>query len=113
MRVYPLLWVAPTLLAGVCVAGALVRLATPYHTQRAETLDALTVYDKKALASVMGEFRGSVAGYLWAKTDEYTHGGVRMRPMTEREKQHGAAHAARSADGLDTHHDETGVIPEP
>lgn len=95
------------------VSGALVRVATPYHTQRAETLDALTVYDKKAMASVMGEFRGSVASYLWAKTDEYTHGGVRIRPMTEREKHHGTTHAASSADGLHDHHDETGVIPEP
>jgi len=54
----------------LAVGGALARIATPYHTQRAETLDALPVYDKKALASVMGEFRGSVASYLWAKTDE-------------------------------------------
>ncbi len=98
---------------GAVASGVLIRLATPYHTQRAETLDALTIYDKKAMASVMGEFRGSIAGYLWAKTDEYTHGGVRLRPMTEREKQHGTAHEARSADGMDTHHDETCVIPEP
>jgi hypothetical protein len=33
--------------------------------------------------------------------------------MTEREKHHGTAHAASSADGLHDHHDETGVIPEP
>ncbi|GIV07425.1 MAG: hypothetical protein KatS3mg017_0627 [Fimbriimonadales bacterium] len=95
------------------LGGALVRLATPYHAQRAETLDALTVYDKKAMASVVGEFRGSVAGYLWAKTDEYTHGGVRMRPMTEREKLYGTAHAASSADGLHDHQHETSIIPEP
>ncbi|MDM7460044.1 MAG: hypothetical protein P3X24_000100 [bacterium] len=56
--------------ASFVLGGVLVRLATPYHTQRAETLDALTIYDKKAMASVMGEFRGNVAGYLWAKTDE-------------------------------------------
>ena len=98
---------------GAIASGVLIRLATPYHTQRAETLDALTIYDKKAMASVMGEFRGSIAAYLWAKTDEYTHGGVRLRPMTEREKRLGTAHAAHSADGLHTHHDETGVIPEP
>ncbi|MCX7993424.1 MAG: hypothetical protein N2651_07115 [Fimbriimonadales bacterium] len=94
-------------------SGVFIRLATPYHAQRAETLDALAVYDKKAMASVAGEFRGSLAGYLWAKTDEYTHGGVRLRPMTEREKQQGTAHAACSADELHDHHDETGVIPEP
>ncbi|MDW8107616.1 MAG: hypothetical protein RMK45_09070 [Armatimonadota bacterium] len=101
------------LLTAAAVSGWLVRLATPYHAQRAETLDVLTVYDKKALASVMGEFRGSLAAYLWAKTDEYAHGGVRLRPMTEREKREGRAHAASSADGLHTHIDETGVIPEP
>jgi len=95
------------------VSGTLVRLAMPYHTQRAETLDVLAIYDKKAMTSVFGEFRGSFALYLWAKTDEYTHGGVRLRPMTEREKRSGNVHAASSADGLHTHTDETGVIPEP
>lgn len=95
------------------VSGTLVRLAVPYHTQRAETLDVLAIYDKKAMTSVFGEFRGSFALYLWAKTDEYTHGGVRLRPMTEREKRLGNVHAASSADGLHTHTDETGVIPEP
>jgi len=95
------------------VGGMMVRLSIPILTQRAETLDAIQLYDREALASVMGEFRGSVAGYLWMKTDEYTHGGVRLRPMTEREKHTGSAHQASSADGLHNHQDETGVIPEP
>jgi len=112
MKASPLIGAAICALCAVG-SGVLVRVATPYHTQRAETLDALTIYDKKALVSVMGEFQSSVAGYLWAKTDEYTHGGVRLRPMTEREQRLGTAHAARSADGLHEHHNETGVIPEP
>lgn len=95
------------------LAGTLVRLSVPVLTERAETLDAITLYDRDALVSVMGEFRGSVAGYLWLKTDEYTHGGVRLRPMTEREKQSETVHRASSADGLHDHTDETGVIPEP
>lgn len=108
---------AVLLISGLCVsgvlAGACVRLVLPIHTQRAETLDAITLYDRSAMVSVMGEFRGSLAGYLWLKTDEYTHGGVRLRPMTEREKQSEKVHRASSADGLHDHTDETGVIPEP
>jgi hypothetical protein len=80
--------------------------------ERAETLDAITLYERQAMISVMGEFRSSLAGYLWAKTDEYTHGGVRLRPMTEREKREGSAREASSADGLAHHQDETSVIPE-
>ncbi len=94
-------------------AGTLVRAGIPVLTQRAETLDAIEIYDREALTSVVGEFRGSLASYLWMKTDEYTHGGVRLRPMTEREKQSETVHRASSADGLHDHQDETGVIPEP
>lgn len=95
------------------VGGMLVRYSVPTLTERAETVDAMQVYDRHALTSVVGEFRGSLAGYLWLKTDEYTHGGVRLRPMTEREKQSDKVHRASSADGLHDHADETGVIPEP
>lgn len=95
------------------LSGGLVRTVLPIHTQRAETLDAITLYDRQAMVSVIGEFRGGVASYLWQKTDEYTHGGVRLRPMTEREKQDESVHRASSADEIHEHHDETGTIPEP
>ncbi len=104
-----------SVLLGVCwwVAGVAIRAVLPIHTQRAEDLDVVMLYEKQAMVSVVGEFRGSVASYLWLKTDEYTHGGVLLRPMTEREKQTESAHRASSADGLHEHTHETGVIPEP
>ncbi|MER3402454.1 MAG: hypothetical protein C4337_03960 [Armatimonadota bacterium] len=101
------------LLIGWLLAGGLVRTVVPIHTQRAETVDAITLYERQAMVSVMGEFRSSLASYLWMKTDEYTHGGVRLRPMTMREKRTQTVHRASSADRLHEHTDETGVIPEP
>ncbi len=95
------------------VGGVAVRLALPVQVQRADTLDAQTLYDRHAMVSVIGELRSSLAGYLWVKTDEYTHGGVQLRPMTEREKRLGTAREASSADEVYHHEDETSVIPEP
>ena len=94
------------------VAGIALRMASPVLMERAETLDALTLYEREAMVSVMGELRSSLAGYLWAKTDEYTHGGVLLRPMTAREKRNHAAREASSADELQHHEDETTIIPE-
>jgi hypothetical protein len=105
-------WLALMLLGLGSLAGVALRWASPVLMERAETLDAITLYERQAMISVMGEFRSSLAGYLWAKTDEYTHGGVRLRPMTEREKREGSAREASSADGLAHHQDETSVIPE-
>lgn len=95
------------------VAGFALRTASPVLRERAETVDTITLYERKAMVSVFGELRSSLAAYLWAKTDEYTHGGVRLRPMTEREKRERAAREASSADGMHHHQDETSVIPEP
>ena len=94
------------------IGGVAIRLAMPVLTERAETLNAITLYDRQAMVSVMGELRSSLAGYLWAKTDEYTHGGVLLRPMTEREKRERTAREASSADEIAHHEDETSVIPE-
>jgi len=107
MRLVGLLLIPLGLIAGIAIRGA-----SSVLRERAETLDAITLYDRQAMVSVMGELRSSFAGYLWAKTDEYTHGGVLLRPMTEREKRERTARAASSADELAHHEDETSVIPE-
>ncbi len=95
------------------IGGVAIRLVVPVQMLRADTLTAHTLYDRQAMVSVVGEVRSSLAGYLWAKTDEYTHGGVWLRPMTEREKRFHAAREATSADEIHHHEDETSVIPEP
>jgi len=95
------------------IGGVVIRLVMPVQMLRADTLTAHTLYDRQAMVSVVGEVRSSLAGYLWAKTDEYTHGGVWLRPMTEREKRLRTVREASSADALHSHEDETSVIPEP
>jgi len=104
--------IALLLMIGCWVCGLLVRFVLPEYTKRAETAGAFEVYEQKASASLVGEFRSGLSGYLWLKADEYLHGGVALRPMTEHER-HAEVHEASSADELESHHGETGVIPEP
>jgi tetratricopeptide (TPR) repeat protein len=94
------------------ISGVAIRLVVPVQMQRADMREAQSRYDRHAMASVVGEVRSSLADYLWAKTDEYTHGGVWLRPMTAREKRLRTAREASSADELHHHEDETSVIPE-
>lgn len=79
---------------------------------RPESAQTFEVYEDNAATSLSGEFRGSLAGYLWGKTDEYLHGGMLLRAMTAAERDAGAKEAT-SADNIQSHHGETSVIPEP
>lgn len=102
-----------SIIGALWMCGLLVRFAIPEQTKRADHAQAFEVFETKASASLTGEFRSSLSGYLWAKTDEYLHSGVHMRPMTEREKAQGAREASNGDEIGHHHHDETGAIPEP
>ncbi len=83
----------------------------PEQTKRADDAQSLEVYETNAASSLTGEFRSSLATFLWAKTDEYIHGGVHLRPMTDKERANGADRAT-SADNVQQHTGfETGVVP--
>ncbi len=78
-----------------------------------DTYGAQQVYEDKPVTSLAGEFRGTLAGFLYARADEYMHGGVRMRTATEREVDGGARLASHADTMRDTHgKGETSVIPE-
>ena len=49
-------------------------------------LDIQTSMQNTALNAVFGEFRGGLADMLWLKTEDYLHGGVSYRSLTEKEK---------------------------
>lgn len=70
--------------------------------------------DHAASASLLGQFRSSMADFLWLKTDKYLHGGVDLRGKTEQEQKKAQADEVLSAE-KDGHrqHDgsETTVIP--
>lgn len=49
----------------------------------------LDAHETHAAASLLGQFRTSVSGWLWVRTDLYLHNGVQMRPLSEVELQAG------------------------
>ncbi|GMV37084.1 MAG: hypothetical protein AMXMBFR61_15920 [Fimbriimonadales bacterium] len=101
-------------LAAVWVAGALVVLVTPEQLKRPDESVMLATREGSASATLLGEFSSGLAGYLWRKTDEYTHSGVLMRPMTDAERKHGTrADCASDPHGHhhDDEHDHVSVVP--
>jgi hypothetical protein len=73
--------------------------------------------DQSASASLFGQFRSSMADFLWLKVDKYTHSGVDLRGLTDQEKQTKNADQVSSGDGgkekgnREHRGDETTVIP--
>ncbi|MBC8102908.1 MAG: hypothetical protein H7Z41_10005 [Cytophagales bacterium] len=73
--------------------------------------------EKAAATSLFGQFRSSMADFLWLKVDKYAHSGVDLRGVTEQEQRSQNADAVQSADGGreqgNRNHtgDETTVVP--
>ncbi|MES2463048.1 MAG: hypothetical protein V4671_20880 [Armatimonadota bacterium] len=73
--------------------------------------------EKSASASLFGQFRSSMADFLWLKVDKYTHGGVDLRGLTEQEQQDSRRDQVASGDGgkengnREHRGDETTVVP--
>ena len=73
--------------------------------------------DKSASASLFGQFRSSMADFLWLKVDKYAHSGVDLRGLTDEEKKNKAAGQVASQDGgkeqgnREHRGDETTVVP--
>ena len=70
--------------------------------------------EKVASASLFGQFRTSMADYLWLKADKYMHRGVELRGMTEQEKQLASTDKVGSNpnDPMKiVHREETTVVP--
>lgn len=98
-------------LLSIWVCGICIQRAMPIATESAESAQDFEVYENKASASLVGEFRSSLSSYLWDKSDEYLHSGVRIRAMTKNEISNNNVRQASSSDGLQSHHNETSVIP--
>lgn len=89
--------------------------ASSLHTPLAPPPDrqGLDVHEQHAAASLTGQFRTSVAAWLWVRTDLYLHNGVEMRPMTDAERRSGAR-GASPAQGSELHDESslTTIVPE-
>lgn len=85
------------------LCGWMAEQALPQVLREPDTFGAQKIYDQKAVTSLLGEFRGTLAGVLYARAQEYLHGGVWMRPITE----------AEAASGMETYDaNKVGVIPD-
>lgn len=72
--------------------------------------------DKSATASLFGQFRSSMADFLWLKVDKYMHNGVELRGLTAQETKKADTELAKTdekdvAGGFAQHAEETTVVP--
>jgi hypothetical protein len=92
--------------------GALARRTQPQiDTKTGMTHAQQERMETLASASLFGQFRSSMADFLWMKADRYLHNGVEFRGMTDQEKQTGDADKVSGKDGDRGHRNETTVIP--
>ena len=74
---------------------------------------AQTKLEQVAGASLFGQFRSSMADFLYMKVDKYLHNGVELRGVTEQEKQVNVTEAqtAKGDTGFAQHESETTIVP--
>lgn len=68
--------------------------------------------EEVASSSLFGQFRSSMADFLWMKVDKYLHSGVDLRGVTESEKRKANADRVSTSDeGFKHSEEETTVVP--
>lgn len=67
--------------------------------------------EESAVASVFGEFRASMADFLWLESERYLHSGVETRGRLESEKNDKKVGEVKGTSSHDSHHEETTVVP--
>lgn len=67
--------------------------------------------EESAVASLFGEFRTSMADFLWLEADRYLHGGVTTRGMLASEQKDSSIGKVTGTQEHDHHHNETTVVP--
>ncbi len=93
-------------------AGKLAQFVAPQLKAPAGlTLHQQEELEESAVASVFGEFRSSVADFLWLEADRYLHAGVATRGQLETEKQDKKVGKVQGTAKHDKHHDETTTVP--
>ena len=75
------------------------------------TLHQQEELEESAVASVFGEFRASLADFLWLEADRYLHFGVGTRGRLETEKKDQKVGKVQGTTAHDSHHDETTIVP--
>ena len=105
---------AATLLCGVSLvlAGKLGQVVQPQlKAPVGLTLHQQEALEESAVASVFGEFRASLADFLWLEADRYLHFGVGTRGRLESEKSDEKVGKVQGTVAHDAHHNETTIVP--
>jgi tetratricopeptide (TPR) repeat protein len=98
---------------GVMIAGTIALAAKPHVTVQTQGMSTSQQkkFEEAAASSLFGQFRTSMADFLWMKTDKYLHNGIDLRGMTDKEKQAHLPEAQTAHDDGLKHSDETTVVP--
>ena len=67
--------------------------------------------EESAVASLFGEFRTTMADFLWLEADRYLHGGVTTRGMLASEQKDSSVGKVTGTQEIDHHTNETTVVP--
>lgn len=84
-----------------CVAGLLASSVSSVRlqVQPVQKFEGLEAHENAAGATLLGQFRSTVASWLFLRADLYLHNGVQMRPLTNFEQQSGVkAQAAHESE---------------
>lgn len=71
------------LAAGYGIGAVKPEVEPPSHVA------GLDAHETSGSVSLLGQFRTSISGWLWVRTDLYLHNGVQMRALTDAEKARG------------------------
>jgi hypothetical protein len=75
--------------------------------------ESLEIQENSAAASLVGQFRTTVSGWLWLRADLYLHNGVEMRPLSAEEQKRGITAEEAKEDGNEKLHAENEVTSVP
>ncbi len=70
----------------------------------------LDAHETHASASLLGQFRTNISGWLWVRADLYLHNGVTMRPLSEQELLNGRKGVGSSDNADNQLHDDSKVV---
>ena len=99
-------------ITGLVLAGKLGQSVQPQlKAPVGLTLHQQEALEESAVASLFGEFRASVADFLWLESDRYLHFGVGTRGRLDSEKENKKVGAVKGKAAHDNHHDETTIVP--
>lgn len=99
-------------MAMIAVAGWKAQDVKPIVNPQIRQQD-LNIHEDSAAASLVGQFRTTLSGWLWLRAELYLHNGVEMRPLSEEESKRGIRAQEAKQDGNERLHEERIITTVP